>query len=59
MTSDNVRLPNMFLMQLLTALALMLLVITFLSLAYPSLLSAFWHSLSAISRGNPLGGEYP
>lgn len=42
----------------LTSVMMVILAVVVLATIDPSILSALWHSLSAISRGNPLG-EYP
>jgi len=44
---------------ILTGAMVVILVLVVLALIDPSVLSAFWHSISSIAKGNPLGGEYP
>jgi hypothetical protein len=44
---------------ILTGAMVVILVLVVLALIDPSVLSAFWHSVSSIAKDNPLGGEYP
>ena len=44
---------------ILTSAMMVILGLTVIALIDPSVLSAFWHSISSIAKGNPLGGEYP